>query len=140
MAEIEPAAVAAAMYQRDAAAQALGIVLESCDAGRARLAMAVRPDMINGHAICHGGLIFTLADTAFAYACNAGNRASVAQSCQIHFLNPARLGDRLVAQAVERVVNGRSGLYDVSVVNQDGLAIAEFRGMSRQIGGTVTDR
>ena len=99
--------------------------------------MTVDERMINGHAICHGGLIFTLADTAFAYACNAYNKVTVAQQCSISFLAPGKLGDRLIAEAAERTLAGRSGIYDIRVTSQDGTLIAEFRGHSRTIHGTL---
>ena len=91
--------------------------------------------MLNSQGTCHGGLIFTLADSAFAFACNAYNKVTVAQHCSVTFLAPAKLGDRLTARAEERSLNGRSGIYDIRVDNQDGKAIAEFRGHSRTIKG-----
>ncbi|HLI12535.1 MAG TPA: hydroxyphenylacetyl-CoA thioesterase PaaI [Alphaproteobacteria bacterium] len=129
--------VGRAMYARDYAAQALGITLLAIGPGRARMAMTVRPDMVNGHDICHGGLIFTLADTAFAYACNAYNRNAVAQHCTITFLAPGHSGDRLTAEAVEQSLSGRNGVYDIRVVNQKGETVALFRGNSRQVTGEV---
>ncbi len=120
------------LYAGDHAAQALGLVLDEVGAGHARISMAVREDMINGHGICHGGLIFTLADTAFAYACNS-RAPSVAVHCTIDFLAPARLGERLSAVAAETALEGRSGFYDVTVTNECGATIALFRGVSRQI-------
>ncbi len=122
------------LYAGDHAAQALGLMLDEVGPGRALMSMTVRDDMINGHGICHGGLIFTLADTAFAYACNS-RMTSVAAHCTIDFLAPARRGERLVASAVEAVIAGRSGIYDVVVCNEAGAIIALFRGVSRQIGG-----
>jgi acyl-CoA thioesterase len=129
---------AAAMYERDHAAKALGIALEAVGPGTARCTMTVRTDMVNGHGICHGGLIFSLADTAFAYACNAYDQASVAQHCGITFLAAVPEGSRLTAAATELSLAGRSGLYDVRVTDETGRAVAEFRGHSRRIGGTVT--
>ncbi|MBB5786974.1 hydroxyphenylacetyl-CoA thioesterase PaaI [Jiangella mangrovi] len=128
-----------AMWAGDAASQALGMTLESVGPGRAEVSMRVRADMVNGHGICHGGLIFTLADSAFAFACNSYNRSTVAQGADITFLAPAREGDLLVATAQERHRNGRSGLYDVTVrrVDPDEAVIAEFRGRSREIPGTL---
>lgn len=130
-------AVRAGMYTRDRAARALGITVEAIGPGFARCRMAVREDMVNGHDICHGGLTFTLADTAFAYACNACNRATVALGAQISFIAPARLGDELVATASERSRTGRTGVYDVEVARADGTIVALFRGQSYETRGTV---
>ena len=126
-----------AMWQEDEASRGLGMHLVEVGAGRASLGMSVLPQMVNGHGILHGGYIFTLADSAFAFACNSYNRRAVAQHCAITFVQPGRLGDRLVAQAVERVREGRSGIYDVTVTRTDGAVIAEFRGHSRTIEGTL---
>jgi acyl-CoA thioesterase len=125
------------MYARDHAAQALGIKLLEIRPGFARMQMSVRPEMLNGHAICHGGLVFTLADTAFAYACNAGNRATVAANCTITFMAAARQGDVLTATATERHRTRRTGLTDIDVTDQTGKLIATFRGHSQQIDGEV---
>jgi acyl-CoA thioesterase len=125
------------MFARDHTAHACGMMLEEVAAGRATLSMRVAETMVNGHAICHGGLIFTLADTAFAYACNGRDRMTVAQHCAVSFLAPAKLGDRLTARAVERWRQGRGGVYDVTVTDQAGRVIAEFRGNSREIDGRV---
>ncbi len=130
-------ATAAAMYERDHAAQALGMQVAQVGPGSALLKMSVRRDMVNGHQICHGGMIFALADTAFAYACNSGNQATVASACQIDFIAPAREGETLEAEATERVAAGRTGVYDVSVRTADGRMIALFRGKSHRIGGSV---
>ena len=105
--------------------------------GTARLAMTVTPAMVNGHGICHGGYVFTLADSAFAFACNSYDERTVAQHCAITFLRPAKLGDRLVADAVERQRAGRSGIYDIRVSDGAGQVVAEFRGHSRSIGGRL---
>lgn len=129
--------VAAAMWSRDRAAQALGIRIDSVGPGRATLSMPVRGDMVNGHHICHGGLIFALADTAFAYACNAYNRNTVASACNIDFLAPGKEGDTLQAEAVERSLAGRTGVYDVTVRDSAGNTIALFRGKSHRIAGEV---
>ena len=129
--------VADSMYARDTASIALGIRIETVGPGRADMVMAVRPDMLNGHAICHGGFIFTLADSAFAYACNSYNLATVASGCSIDFLAPARAGDVLTAHAQERSASGRTGVYDIEVVNQRGEKIALFRGKSYRIKGHV---
>lgn len=124
------------MWADDAASQAMGMTLDEVRPGHARLTMRVRDDMVNGHAICHGGFVFALADSAFAFACNSYDRVTVAQACDIVFVAPARLGDVLVADAAERARYGRSGIYDVAVRRGDHL-IAEFRGRSREVGGSV---
>ena len=123
-----------AMWARDAASRALGATLDAVGEGTARLSLTVEPRHCNGLGTCHGGVIFTLADSAFAFACNARNRLTVAQHAQVSFLAPARAGDRLVAEAREVHLAGRSGLYDVRVTGPDG-PVAEFRGMSRAIPG-----
>ena len=132
-------AVAAAMWADDAASSGLGMRLVSVAAGRAVLEMPVRADMVNGHGIAHGGFVFTLADSAFAFACNSRNQRTVAQACDIVFVTPARLGDILVAEAVERASYGRNGIYDVTVRRGDNELIAEFRGRSRQINGSFLE-
>ncbi len=132
-------ACAQAMWAEDQASQGLGMVVERVAPGEAVLSMSVRPDMTNGHGICHGGFIFTLADSAFAFACNTYNQRTVAQHCAVTFLRPARLRDRLVARAVERSRTGRSGIYDVTVTLAAGEVVAEFRGHSRTIAGTLLD-
>lgn len=130
-------AVAAAMWSRDRAAQALGIRIEAVGPGTATLSMKVRGDMVNGHHICHGGLIFSLADTAFAYACNAYNRNTVASGCNIDFVAPGKEGDTLTAEAVERSASGRTGVYDITVRDSAGKTVALFRGKSYRIAGEV---
>jgi acyl-CoA thioesterase len=130
-------AVAEAMWARDRAARALGMRIDSVGPGRATLSMPVRGDMVNGHHICHGGLIFALADTAFAYACNACNRNTVASGCNIDFVAPGREGDTLQAEAVERSLSGRTGVYDVTVRDGAGNTVALFRGKSYRIAGEV---
>ena len=130
-------AVAEAMWSRDRAAQALGMRIDSVAPGRASLSMPVRSDMVNGHHICHGGLIFALADTAFAYACNAYNRNTVASGCNIDFVAPGKEGDTLQAEAVERALSGRTGVYDVTVRDSAGKTVALFRGKSYRISGEV---
>jgi acyl-CoA thioesterase len=132
-------AVAAAMWADDAASSGLGMRLVSVTAGRAVLEMPVRADMVNGHGIAHGGFVFTLADSALAFACNSRNQRTVAQACDIVFVTPARLGDILVADAVERASYGRNGIYDVTVRRGDNELIAEFRGRSRQINGSFLE-
>lgn len=131
--------VADSMYARDTATQALGISLVAVGPGRAELTMTVRGDMLNGHDICHGGFIFTLADSAFAYACNSYNRNTVASGCAIDFTAPARSGDALVARARERQRAGRTGVYDVEVSNQRGDTVALFRGKSYRIEGHLIE-
>jgi acyl-CoA thioesterase len=121
-----------AMYAADRASQALGIVVRDVSPGRATATMRVTPTMVNGHDICHGGYVFLLADTAFAFACNTHGAPVVAAGADVSFLAPVRTGDELVATAVERVLRGRSGIYDVTVQRGDEV-VAEFRGRSRQL-------
>ena len=128
---------AAAMYERDVAAQSLGMIIDEVRPGYARLRMRVRSEMLNGHDVCHGGLIFALADTAFAYACNSRNVRTVAAQASIVFLDQAREGEVLVAEAEERTLVGRSGVTHVSVRTADGRPLAEFTGFSRSLGGAV---
>ena len=130
-------ASAAAMYERDHAAHSLAIKIDQVAPGTAELSMKVRKDMVNGHDICHGGMIFCLADTAFAYSCNSYNRVTVASGCTIEFVRPGMLGDVLTARAVERSLSRRTGVYDVEVTNQDGKTIALFRGKSARLEGEV---
>jgi len=130
-------AVAQAMYQNDRASQALGMVLNEVRPGYARMSMAVRPDMLNGHEICHGGMIFTLADSTFAFACNSYNINTVAAACSIEFMRPVAGGELLTAEAVEQLLSGRHGVYDIRVSNRAGEVVALFRGKSTQIRGTV---
>jgi len=125
----------AAMWAGDAASQGLGMRLEAAGPGTAVLAMTVARQHVNGHGICHGGLIFTLADSAFACASNSYNQRAVAQHATVTFVAPAKLGDRLTATARELSRNGRTGLYDVAVTNQDGALVAAFRGASRTLAG-----
>jgi acyl-CoA thioesterase len=131
-------ASARAMYEQDRASQALGMRVLEVRPGYARLAMKVREDMVNGHQLCHGGLIFTLADSAFAFACNTYDLVTVASSGAIEFLLSGRLGDELTATAEERTRSKRTGVYDVSVRNQRGECVALFRGRSHQVGGSIT--
>lgn len=131
--------VAQSMYQRDGASQGLGMRVIRVAPGHAEVAMTVRADMLNGHTICHGGFIFTLADSAFAYACNSYNLTTVASGCAIDFLAPAREDDELTAIAQQKSVSGRTGVYDVEVGNQRGEAIALFRGKSYRIKGHVIE-
>lgn len=129
--------VAEAIIASDNATNAMGMVVEDVGEGWARLSMLVREDMLNGHKTCHGGFIFTLADSAFAFACNGRNQATVAQSCDITFTRPARLGDRLVATCREKQLEGRSGVYDTEVTDAAGAIVALFRGRSRAIRGEI---
>ncbi|MDP3761604.1 MAG: hydroxyphenylacetyl-CoA thioesterase PaaI [Ramlibacter sp.] len=132
------ARVGEAMYAVDRATRDfLGIQLVSCEPGRAVMRMTVREAMLNGHDICHGGLIFTLADSTFAYACNSRNVNTVAAGCSIEFLKSGKAGDVLTCEGVERVLQGRHGIYDMTVTNQDGEVVAVFRGKSTQIKGNV---
>jgi len=125
-----------ALWAEDHAARAHGIRIESVGPGRAALTMTVTKSMANGHGIGHGGFVFLLADTAFAYACNSYNQRCVAQACSIAYLRPARLGAHLRADAREVRRVERSGVYDISVTDETGAAIAEFRGMSRTVRGS----
>lgn len=129
--------VAAAMYTRDQASQGMGMKIARVGPGHAELTMTVRADMLNGHAICHGGFIYTLADSAFAFACNSYNLATVASGCSIDYIAPAREGDLLTAVAQERSASGRTGVYDIEVRNQLGEKIAFFRGKSYRIKGHI---
>ncbi len=124
------------MWAEDHTAQALGMTLTAVGPGTASLSMTVGKTMVNGHGIAHGGFIFTLADTAFAYACNSHNQRAVAQHAQISFLAPGKLGTTLTATASERQRGDRSGIYDITVCDDTGTTIAEFRGWSRSIPGT----
>jgi acyl-CoA thioesterase len=129
-------ACAEAMWKDDRASQGLGMVIVDVKCGEATLSMTIRPDMVNGHNIAHGGFIFTLADSAFAFACNSHNERAVAAQGSITFIRPGKLGDKLIAAAREVSKSGRSGIYDVRVTAGDAV-IAEFRGHSRSIGGTL---
>jgi acyl-CoA thioesterase len=129
--------VAERMFDADRASRALGMRIERIAPGRAEMTMAVRDDMLNGHAICHGGYIFLLADSTFALACNSHNRNTVAQGCAIDYLAPAHAGDVLRASGVERSRTGRTGVYDIDVRNQQGTTIALFRGKSYRVDGSI---
>jgi acyl-CoA thioesterase len=120
-----------AMMERDRASAALGIVVERDDPGHAVVSMRVRDDMMNGFSITHGGFVFALADTAFAIACNEDDRVTVAAGADISFLRPTVVGQLLTATAVRRSRAGRSGIYDVTVTDDQGVPVAEFRGRSR---------
>ena len=129
-----------AMYERDPASQALGMTLDEIRPGYARMRMRVREDMLNGHGTCHGGFIFTLADSAFAFACNSHNFNTVGAACAIDYLAPGRAGDVLVAEAVEQALAGKTGIYDVVVKDGDGRTVALMRGKSHRVAGhVVTD-
>ncbi len=130
-------ACARQMWDRDAASQGLGMRLGPVAPGQAQLTMDVTPEMVNGHGICHGGLIFSLADSAFAFACNSRNQVQVALSCSIDYLAPGFAGDCLTATARERRRSRRTGLFEVSVTNQAGEELAHFRGRSFALDQTV---
>ena len=123
------------MWKRDEASKGIGIKIENIAPGKADLSLTVEGKHLNGHDICHGGFIFTLADSAFAFACNSYNQAAVAQNNMITFIAPAKRGEKLTAKAREVSRTGRSGIYDVSVFNEKKQKIAEFRGLSRTISG-----
>ena len=129
----------AALWRGDRASQSLGMQVGSCGPGAAQVTMRIRPDMVNGHGICHGGLVFALADSAFAFACNSHGDRTVAAGASIEFLRPAREGDLLAATASERWRAGRSGIYEIEVRNQRGEAVALFRGRSQRVAGRLTD-
>ncbi len=130
---------AESMWSGDRASQGLGMELTEVGPGRATIRMTVGEDMVNGHGIGHGGFTFTLADSAFAFACNSHNRVTVAAGAEIRFRAPTRLGDVLTATATEREREGRAGSYDVSVSNAAGTVVATFVGQSLEIGGTLYD-
>lgn len=132
-------AIARALRAKEAASDLLGLALEGAGEGWARCSMRVRPDMLNGHATCHGGMIFALADTAFAWACNSRNVRTFAQHAAISFLSPARDGETLTAEAREEYSQGRTGVYTVRVTGGDGRVIAIFQGLSRTAGGAVLE-
>jgi acyl-CoA thioesterase len=130
--------VGEAMFAADAASRdTMGMELIACEPGRAVIRMTVHESHLNGHRICHGGFIFTLADSTFAFACNSYNRNTVAAGCSIEFLRPGHLGDVLTCEGNEQTLQGRHGVYDMKVTNQKGQVVALFRGKSAQIQGTV---
>lgn len=141
MSELSPQqlaeACAEAMYSRDIASQKLGMKIESVGPGRAVLSMPITAAMIQGHDSCHGGYIFTLADSAFAFACNTYDEATVASGCSIEYLAPGKAGDILTAIGEERSRSGRTGVYDITVQNQHGKTVALFRGKSYKVRGSV---
>ena len=132
-------AVGDSMWREDRASKWLGMKMEELKPGYARLSMTVTEQMANGQAMCHGGLIFTLADSSFGFACNSHNQRTVTQHCAITFVAPGKLGDRLIARCIERQRAGRSGIYDATVTREDGAAIAEFRGLTRTIEGKLIE-
>ena len=127
----------AAMWANDRASQWAGMVLEHTDEGSATLTLEVQAHHCNVHGMCHGGVIFLLADSAFAFACNSRNQATLAQHNMISFVAAGKLGDHLTARATEVSLTGRSGIYDVRVTTQEGVTVAEMRGMSRAIKGQL---
>lgn len=130
--------VGATMFAVDVASKdTMGMELLACGPGRATMRMAVKSLHLNGHQICHGGFIFTLADSTFAFACNSHNKNAVAAGCSIEFLRPAHAGDVLTCEGVEQTLSGRHGIYDMKVSNQRGEVVAMFRGKSAQIPGHV---
>ena len=136
--EEKAAQVGQAMFAADLASREfMRMELLACAPGRATMRMAIREEMLNGHRICHGGFIFTLADSTFAFACNSHNKVAVAAGCSIEFLKPGQLGDVLTCEGIEQVLQGRHGVYDMKVTNQRGETVAVFRGKSAQIPGTV---
>jgi acyl-CoA thioesterase len=126
------------MYERDPTSQALGMALSEIRPGYARMTMTVRADMLNGHRTCHGGYIFMLADSAFAFACNSHNFNTVGAGCTIDYLAPGREGDVLTAEAVEQALAGKTGVYDVAVTNE-GRTVALFRGKSHRVPGVLVE-
>ena len=127
------------MYENDPTSRSLGMVLAAIRPGYARMTMRVRADMLNGHRTCHGGYIFMLADSAFAFACNSHNFNTVGAGCTIEYLAPGREGDVLSAEALEQALAGKTGVYDVAVTNGEGRTIALFRGKSHRVPGMVAD-
>ncbi len=132
-------AAAEIMWRDDNASKWLGMRVEEVRPGYARISMTVTPNMVNGHNLCHGGLIFTLADSTFAFACNSHNQRAVAAGASIDFLAPAFLGDELTAVGVEQALKGRTGVYDMKVTNQKNELIALFRGKSAAIKGLLVE-
>ncbi|HEY9793954.1 MAG TPA: hydroxyphenylacetyl-CoA thioesterase PaaI [Candidatus Obscuribacterales bacterium] len=127
---LTPQEIGAALMRRDKTSKWLSIILKTIDEGGATMSMKVKSEMLNGHDMCHGGFIFTLADTAFAYACNSRNRKTLALNCVINYVVAVREGETLTASAKEVCLAGRTGVYDVSVTNESGTTVATFRGTS----------
>lgn len=132
-------AVAKALRAKEASSDFLGLTLDGAGEGWARCSMVVRADMLNGHGTAHGGMIFALADTAFAWACNSRNVKTFAQHASISFLSPGRAGEKLTAEAREESAEGRTGVYTVRVTGEDGRVVAVFQGLSRTAGGAVVE-
>ncbi len=139
MSEALGLAVATALRAQETSSDLLGVTLEDAGEGWARCSMIVRADMLNGLQTCHGGFIFTLADTAFAWACNSRNVKTFAQTASISFLSPGRAGEKLTAEAREEAAEGRTGVYTATVKGEDGRIVAVFQGLSRTAGGLVVD-
>lgn len=131
--------VTSKMFSQDNASQGLGMTVDACGEGWARVSMTVRSEMLNGHGTCHGGFLFVLADSAFAFACNSGNQRTVAQHCAITFLKPVLPGQRLTAEARQQALAGRSGVYDVTVADENDTVVATFQGLSRRIDGAIIE-
>ena len=129
--------IASLLRSRETMGRDWDIAIEDAREGYARIACTVGPDMLNGHASAHGGALFTLADTAFAYACNSHGENTVAYAASINFLSPARPGDRLIAEARELMRAGRSGSYVVNIETEDGRPVASFHGLSRSLGSAI---
>jgi acyl-CoA thioesterase len=127
------------MYDNDPASRSLGKLQAEIRPGNARMTMPLRSDMLNGHQTCHGGYIFMLADSAFAFACNSHNHNTVGAGCTIDYLAPGREGDLLTAEATEQALSGKTGVYDIRVQNQEGRTIALFRGKSHRVAGMVAE-
>jgi acyl-CoA thioesterase len=128
---------AQAMFARDRASKAAGMIIEAVAPGYARMSMTLLPQMMNGHDIAHGGAIFALADSSFAFACNSRNVPSVAQQCSITYITPGREGEKLIAECKETNLTGRFGIYDVTIRGGDGRVVAIFRGHSAALRGDV---
>lgn len=137
--KLTPQQIADELMKHDHASRSLGMQVQSISEGTAVITMPITKDKLNGHAICHGGLIFSLADTAFAFACNSRNRKTLALSCTINFIAPAHEGDILTATAKEVSLAGRTGIYDITVTNQSAATIAHFRGTSYGTSSPAVD-
>ena len=134
-----PRRIAETLFSREGSGRTWGLEIETAAEGYARVAMRLAPEMLNGFGMAHGGMIFALADSAFAYACNSRNVVTVAQSATIAFLDSGRAGERLIAEAREKALKNRTGVYAVTVFGEDGRVIAEFQGVSRALGGKIID-
>jgi acyl-CoA thioesterase len=131
--------IALHLHATEGVAETFGLVMEGAGVGWARCSMVVKESMTNGHKVCHGGVLFSLADNAFAWACNSRNVISFAQSAAISFIAPARIGEKLTALAREEAAEGRTGVYTVTITADDGRTIAVFHGLSRTAGGKVVE-